>query len=119
MCICSQYAADSQALFSQNNLSRCSSFALQARIQGQHVHQLHQVPNSAWSLFICRYVFIPCFALSQTCLKKVLKMINAFSLHFKHKQPAHYSSYTFHDALIIATALDKTLVYLIFWSVCE
>ena len=51
---------------------------------------------------------IPCFALSLTCVNKVLKMINAIALYCQQKL-SHYSSYTLHDALIITTELGKTV----------
>ena len=36
----------------------------------------------AQHLCICCFVFTSCYALPLSCLNKVLKMINAFSLHF-------------------------------------
>ena len=87
-------------------------------------HCLAQISNHVAHLLLYRLEFkdftshysfvllyLLCFASSLNCLDKVLKMMNAFPLHFQHKQPAHYSSFTLCDDLIITTELWKTLIY--------
>ena len=63
-----------------------------------------KISNHAAHLLLYRpevkeYVSFYIYSLSLNCFNKVLKKINAFSLHFRHKQLSHYSSFTLRDAL--------------------